>query len=119
MPCQRLIAFYSASPRQMTRLCCARQPRLCSSRAKKFASVGVSQRWLELLTALRPELNGAARDLDHAMSRLLSDPANTSVVVSTLGHGLVVTARESPSTQTPPSFSMTRHGSYSRWKSAG
>jgi len=64
---------------------------LCAAAAAMFLKGkpvrerGVTQRWLDLLTALRPEFKGAVRDLDHAMSRLLSDPANASMVVSTLG----------------------------------
>lgn len=54
-------------------------------KGKEIRERGVAQRWLELLTALQPEFKGAVRDLDHAMSRLLSDPTNASMVVSTLG----------------------------------
>lgn len=63
--------------------------------AKELGERGITQRWLGLTTSLKPEFKGAIRDLDHAMARLLSDPANASMVTSTLKtwvakHGLRV-----------------------------
>lgn len=54
-------------------------------KAKELGDRGITQRWLELMTALKPEFQGAIRDLDYAMSRLLHDPANAPLVTSTLG----------------------------------
>lgn len=53
-------------------------------KAKELGERGITQRWLELMTSLKPEFKGAIRDWDHAMSRLLSDSANVSMVASTL-----------------------------------
>jgi len=53
-------------------------------KAKDLVERGITQRWLELMTSLKPEFKGAIRDLDHAMARLLSDPANAPMVASTL-----------------------------------
>lgn len=53
-------------------------------KAKELSERGITQRWLELMTSLKPEFKGAIRDWDHAMSRLLSDPANAPMVVSAL-----------------------------------
>lgn len=53
-------------------------------KAKELGERGITQRWLELMTSLKPEFKGAIRDLDHAMSRLLADPANAPMVASTL-----------------------------------
>lgn len=54
-------------------------------KAKELGERGITQRWLELMTSLKPEFNGAIRDLDHAMARLLSDPAKAPMVASALG----------------------------------
>lgn len=54
-------------------------------KAKELGERGITRRWLELMTLLKPEFQGAVRNLDHAMSRLLSDPAYVSIVTSTLG----------------------------------
>ncbi len=53
-------------------------------KAKDLGDRGITQHWLELMTSLKPEFKGAIRDLDHAMARLLSDPANAPMVASTL-----------------------------------
>lgn len=53
-------------------------------KAKEIRERGLTHRWLELLTALRPEFKGAICDLDYAMSGLLSEPANVQMVVSVL-----------------------------------
>lgn len=45
---------------------------------------GITPRWLQLLTALRPEFEGAIRDFDYALSRMLADPFNAQTVVSVL-----------------------------------
>jgi hypothetical protein len=45
---------------------------------------GITQRWLGLMTSLKPEFKDAIQNLDHTMARLLSDPANAPTVVSTL-----------------------------------
>jgi hypothetical protein len=45
---------------------------------------GLTPRWLQLLTKLKPEFEGALRDLDYAMSRLLAVPENVEIVVSML-----------------------------------
>lgn len=55
-------------------------------KAKDLSERGITSRWLGLMTSLKPEFKGAVRDLDQAMSRLLSDPANASMVTSTLKH---------------------------------
>ena len=52
--------------------------------AKELDERRITQRWLGLMTSLKPEFKGAMRDLDHAMARLLSDPANALMVTSTL-----------------------------------
>lgn len=52
--------------------------------AKELGERRITQRWLGLMTSLKPEFKGAIRDLDHAMARLLSDPANAPMVTSTL-----------------------------------
>ena len=71
---------------------------------------GVTQRWLELRTALRPEFKGAIRDLDHAMSRLLAEPANASMVVSTLGQWVVKHGQRVPiDSETAELFDDTVH----------
>lgn len=54
-------------------------------KAKELGERGMTQGWLELMTSLKPEFKGAIRDWDHAMSSLLSDPANAPMVASTLG----------------------------------
>lgn len=54
-------------------------------KAKELGMRGITQRWLELMTSLKPEFKGAIRDVDHAMARLLSDPAKTPMVASMLG----------------------------------
>ena len=53
-------------------------------KAKELSERGIAQQWLELMALLKPEFKFAIRDWDHAMSRMLSDPANTPIVVSTL-----------------------------------
>ncbi len=53
-------------------------------KAQELGERGITQRWLELMTSLKPEFKGAIRDWDHAMSRLLSDSANVPMVTSTL-----------------------------------
>lgn len=63
---------------------CAAAPALFL-KTKKLGERGITQRWLELMTLLEPKFKGAVRDFDHAMSRLLSDPGNAPMVVSTLG----------------------------------
>lgn len=52
--------------------------------AKELGERRITQRWLGLLTSLKPEFKGAIRNLDHALASLLSDPANVPMVVSTL-----------------------------------
>lgn len=42
------------------------------------------QEWLDLMTGLTPEFTGAIDNLDNAMARLLTQPANVPVVVATL-----------------------------------
>ncbi len=66
-------------------------------KAKEISERGITQRWLELMPSLKPEFQGAIRNLDHAMSRLLSDSANAPMVTSTLstwvskhGHGSAI-----------------------------
>lgn len=63
-------------------LCAAAQ--VLFLKAKELGERGITQRWLELMTSLKPEFKGAIRDWDHAMSRLLSNPANAPMVVSAL-----------------------------------
>lgn len=63
-------------------LCAAAQ--VLFLKAKELGERGITQRWLELLTSLKPESKGAIRDWDNAMSRLLSNPANAPMVVSAL-----------------------------------
>jgi hypothetical protein len=53
-------------------------------KAKDLGERGITQRWLGLMTSLKPEFKGAIHDLDHAMAGLLSDPANAPMVTSTL-----------------------------------
>ncbi|VUZ28815.1 Uncharacterised protein [uncultured Comamonas sp.] len=54
-------------------------------KSKEIRERGLTQRWLQLLTALKPEFKGAIRDLDYALSQLLSNPADAEIVVATLG----------------------------------
>lgn len=51
---------------------------------KKFCERGITQRWFQLLTALKPEHKNAIQGLDYAMSKLLSNPEYTMIVTSTL-----------------------------------
>lgn len=53
--------------------------------SKEISERGITQHWLQLLTRLKPEFTGAVRDLDYAMSQLLSEPGNAVMVASTLG----------------------------------
>ena len=53
-------------------------------KAKELGERGITQRWLELMTSLKPEFKGAIGDWDHAMSRLLSDPTNAPNITSLL-----------------------------------
>ncbi|QHE83379.1 hypothetical protein [Hydrogenophaga sp. BPS33] len=53
-------------------------------RAKDFSERGSTPRWVGLMTSLKPEFKGAIRNLDHALAKLLSDPANAPMVASTL-----------------------------------
>lgn len=53
---------------------------------KELSGRGITPRWIELMALLKPEFKGAIRNLDHVMSRLLSDPANAPIVVSALGN---------------------------------
>lgn len=62
---------------------CAVTTALCFQ-AKELGERRITQRWLGLMTSLKPEFKGAIRDLDHVMARLLSDPANAPMVTSTL-----------------------------------
>lgn len=45
---------------------------------------GITQRWLPLLTALKPEYKNAIKDLDYAMSRMLATPLDAETVMSVL-----------------------------------
>jgi len=45
---------------------------------------GTTQRWLQLLTALKPEYKNAIKDLDYAMSRMLATPLDAETVMSVL-----------------------------------
>lgn len=53
-------------------------------KSKQMSDRGLTRRWLQLLTRLKPEFIGSLRDLDLAMSRLLAAPDNVEIVVSTL-----------------------------------
>jgi hypothetical protein len=53
-------------------------------KSKELHERGTIKLWLELMHSLKPEFKGAIRNLDHAMSRLLSDPANATMVASML-----------------------------------
>ena len=53
-------------------------------KSKQMSERGLNRRWLQLLTRLKPEFVGPLRDLDFAMSRLLTVPENVEIVVSTL-----------------------------------
>lgn len=53
-------------------------------KAREMLARGDLQEWLGLMTGLTPKFKGAIDDLDNAMSRLLMQPANAPVVVSTL-----------------------------------
>ncbi len=55
-------------------------------KAKELRARGITERWLGLMPALRPEFAGAIRHLDHAMAQLLSERANSPIVVSTLSN---------------------------------
>lgn len=51
---------------------------------KEIRERGIAHCWLQLLPALKPEFKSAIRDLDYAMSRLLSEPGYAAIVASTL-----------------------------------
>lgn len=53
-------------------------------KAGEMLARGDLQEWLGFMTGLTPKFKGALDNLDHAMSRLLTQPANAPVVVSTL-----------------------------------
>lgn len=53
--------------------------------SKEIRERGITPRWLQLLTALKPEFKDAIQNMDYAMSRLLSEPEHSELVVSTLG----------------------------------
>lgn len=63
---------------------------LCSAanaiflKSNELSERGITQRWLQLLTALKPEFNSAISDLDYAMSRMLVTPSDAELVVSVL-----------------------------------
>ncbi|WP_293222553.1 hypothetical protein [Ottowia sp.] len=57
---------------------------------KELGERGITQRWLDLMTSLKPEFKGAIRDLDHALAELLSNPANAPMVASTLGKWVAI-----------------------------
>ena len=63
---------------------------LCSAatalflKSNEIRERGITQRWLQLLTALKPEFKGAIRDFDYALSRMLAEPSNAETVVSAL-----------------------------------
>lgn len=52
-------------------------------KAKELRERGITHRWLEPMPMLSPEFKGAVRNLDHALARLLAEPANVPMVVST------------------------------------
>ncbi|MDV3438088.1 hypothetical protein R0G64_01435 [Pseudomonas otitidis] len=51
---------------------------------KEIQARGITQRWLQLLSALKPEFKGAIRNLDWAMSKLLSERGYVDIVLSAL-----------------------------------
>ncbi|WMR31365.1 hypothetical protein QT513_19495, partial [Metapseudomonas otitidis] len=51
---------------------------------KEIQARGITQRWLQLLSALKPEFKGAIRNLDWAMSKLLSEQGYVDIVLSAL-----------------------------------
>ncbi|WP_454711343.1 hypothetical protein [Cupriavidus nantongensis] len=53
-------------------------------KGKEIRERGITQCWLHLLPALEPEFKGAIRDLDYAMSRLVSEPGYATMVLSAL-----------------------------------
>ena len=53
-------------------------------KASEMLARGDLQEWLGFMTELTPKFKGAIDNLDHAMSRLLTQPANAPLVVSTL-----------------------------------
>lgn len=75
---------------------------LCSAatalflKANELRERDITQRWLELMSALRPEFKGAIRDLDHAMAQLISDPANVPMVTSTLSQWVLKHGQKLP-----------------------
>lgn len=58
---------------------------------------GITQHWLQLLPALKPEFEGAIKNLDWAISKLLPDPEYTDIVISTLSQW--ITSNNRPRTK--------------------
>jgi hypothetical protein len=54
-------------------------------KSKEIRERGITQRWLQLLTALNPEFKSAIQNLDYALSQMLSNPADAEMVLATLG----------------------------------
>lgn len=52
--------------------------------ADEIRERGITQRWFELLTMLKPEFPGAIRDLDYALAWTLAAPENADLVVGVL-----------------------------------
>ena len=64
---------------------------LCASasalffKGEEICRRGMTQCWLQLVTALKPEFGGAIRHFDYALSRLLSNSNDAEIVLATLG----------------------------------
>lgn len=52
--------------------------------ADEICERGISKRWFELLTMLKPEFVGAIRDFDYALSRAVATPENAKLVINVL-----------------------------------
>ena len=79
-------------------------------KAGEMLARGDIQEWLDSLTELTPEFKGAIDNLDNAMARLLTQPANVPMVVDTLTKWVAKHGRRSAiDTTTGELFSDTIH----------
>lgn len=63
-------------------------------KGEEIRTRGITQRWLLLLAALKPEFKGAIRNLDWAMSKLLPEPGYADIVLSALSRWIVTQGRQ-------------------------
>lgn len=66
-------------------------------KSKEIQARGITQHWLQLLPALKPEFAGAIKHLDWAISKLLPDHEYTDIALSTLSQW--ITSNNRPRTK--------------------